>query len=75
MSARTLFVPGYTNYDEVEQIAKFVSGINNQIPYCLLVFHEDYQTRDLGITPRTQAEQCLKVAKKYLEHAHLGNKF
>jgi len=75
MSACTLMVPGYTNSEEVEQIAKFVSSINREIPYSLLIFHGDYQMRDLGITPRNQAERCLRVAKKYLENVHLGNKF
>ncbi len=75
MSACTLLVPGYTNHEEVEQIAQFVGSINREIPYSLLVFHGDYQMKDLGITPRNQAERCLRVAKKYLENVHLGNKF
>jgi pyruvate formate lyase activating enzyme len=68
-------VPGYTKHDEVEQIAKFISSIDNQIPYSLLIFHGAYQMRDLGITPRKQAERCLRVAKKYLKNVHLGNEF
>jgi len=75
MSACTLMVPGYTNHEEVEQIAKFVSSINNEIPYSLLIFHGDYQMRDLGITPRKQALKCLDVAQKYLKRVNLGNKF
>ncbi|MFX1380160.1 MAG: radical SAM protein [Promethearchaeota archaeon] len=75
MSGCTLMVPGYTNHEEVEQIAKFVSSINPDIPYSLLVFHGDYQMRDLGITPRKQALKCLEVAKQYLKNVHLGNKF
>ncbi len=75
MSACTLMVPEYTNHEEVEQIAKFVSSINREIPYSLLIFHGDYQMRDLGITPRKQALKCLKVAEKYLENVNLGNKF
>ncbi len=75
MSACTLMVPGYTNHEEVEQIAKYVSSINSEIPYSLLIFHGDYQMRDLGITPRKQALKCLDVAKKYLKRVNLGNKF
>ncbi len=75
MSACTLLVPGYTNHEEVELIAKFVSEINNKIPYSLLIFHGDYQMRDLGITPKEQAIKCLDVAKKYLKRVNLGNKF
>ncbi|MFW9899461.1 MAG: radical SAM protein [Candidatus Thorarchaeota archaeon] len=75
MSACTLMVPGYTNHEEVEQIAKFISEINPKIPYSLLIFHGDYQMRDLPITPRKQAEKCLEVAQKYLENVNLGNRF
>ena len=75
MSACTLMVPGYVNHEEVEQIAKFVSELNSEIPYSLLVFHGDYQMRDLPITPRKQAEKCLEVAKNYLQRVNLGNKF
>lgn len=75
MSACTLMVPGYTNHEEVEQIAKFVSEINKKIPYSLLIFHGDYQMRDLSITPRDQALKSLKVAQKYLDNVNLGNKF
>jgi pyruvate formate lyase activating enzyme len=75
MSACTLLVPGYVNHEEVEQIAKLISGINNEIPYSLLVFHPDYQMRDIPITPRKQANNCLEKAKKYLKNVNLGNKF
>ena len=75
MSACTLMVPEYTNHEEVEQIAKFISSINPEIPYSLLVFHPDYQMGDLPITPKEQAEKSLEIAKKYLSNVHLGNQF
>jgi len=75
MSGCTLMVPEYINYEEVQNISKFISNINDEIPYSLLVFHGDYQMKDLPITPSTQAENCLNVAKKYLKNVHLGNKF
>ena len=75
MSGCTLMVPGYTNHEEVDQIAKFVRSINENIPYSLLIFHGDYQMRDLPVTPRKQAEKCFEVAKKYLKKVNLGNKF
>jgi len=75
MSGCTLMVPGYVNHEEVELIARFISEINPEIPYSLLVFHGDYQMRDLPITPKEQALKCLKVAKKYLDNVNLGNKF
>jgi pyruvate formate lyase activating enzyme len=75
MSACTLMVPGYVNHEEVELIAKFVSSINPEIPYSLLVFHGAYQMADLPITPGIQAEKSLEIAKKYLKNVNLGNKF
>ncbi|KKM72742.1 hypothetical protein LCGC14_1417480 [marine sediment metagenome] len=75
MSACTLMVPGYVNHEEVELIARFISEINPEIPYSLLVFHGDYQMRDLGITPKKQAEKSLEIAKKYLKNVHMGNKY
>jgi pyruvate formate lyase activating enzyme len=74
MSACTLMVPGYTNHEEVEQIAQFVSSINDEIPYSLLVFHPQYQMRDLPITPKKEAYKCVDVAEKYLKNVNLGNK-
>ncbi len=75
LGACTLLVPGYVNEEEVELIAKFISKINKTIPYSLLVFHGDYQMRDLPITPKKLALKCLKTAKAYLKNVHLGNQF
>ncbi|MFX0081894.1 MAG: radical SAM protein [Candidatus Hodarchaeota archaeon] len=75
MSACTLMVPGYTTHEEVELIAEYIKSINENIPYSLLIFHGDYQMRDLGITPRKQALKSLEVAKKHLKRVNLGNKF
>lgn len=75
MSACTLLVPGYTTSEEVGLIAKYISSINKNIPYSLLIFHGDYQMRDLRVTPRDQVLKCLKIAKKHLPKVNLGNKF
>jgi len=75
MSACTLMVPGYTTPEEVELIATYITSINDEIPYSLLIFHGDYQMKDLGITPRKQALKSLELAKKYLKKVNLGNKF
>jgi pyruvate formate lyase activating enzyme len=75
LSGCTLLVPGYTIDKDVEKIAQFISSIDKNIPYSLLVFHPDYQMRDLGITPNEQAMRCVEIAKNYLNNVHLGNKF
>ena len=73
LTATTLLVPHYVDATEVESISKFISEINDEIPYSLLIFHPDYFMSDLPITPRKQVEECMEVAKKYLKNVHLGN--
>ena len=75
MSGCTLLVPGYTTAKEVEKIAQFIASINKDIPYSLLVFHGDYMMRDLPITPKKQAYECLDVAREHLNRVRLGNEF
>ncbi len=75
LSACTLLVPGYLTVDEIELIAKFVGTINKRIPYTLLIFHPDYQMKDLPFTTKEHALQCVKVAESYCENVNLGNKF
>ncbi len=75
LSGCTLLVPKYTTAKDVEKIAQFISSIDNNIPYSLLIFHPDYQMKDLPVTPKRQALQCLKVAQKHLSNVNLGNRF
>jgi len=73
ISATTLLVPYYVDEEEIEGIARFISEINEDIPYSLLVFHPDYRLKDLPITPVSQVRRCYEVAKKYLKNVHIGN--
>lgn len=73
--ASTLLVPGYIDEYEVEQIAKFISELNPEIPYRLLAFHPEFYMYDLPTTPKKLAMECYKVAKKYLKNVTLGNVF
>jgi pyruvate formate lyase activating enzyme len=75
LTATTLLVPYYVDANEVENIAKFISSLSEDIPYSLLVFHPDFYMQDLPITPRKQVEECYKVAKKYLNRVNIGNKY
>lgn len=70
-----LLVSGYTTYKEIELITKLISLINKSIPYSLLIFHGDYQMRDLRVTAQKQLLKCLEVVKKYPKRVNLGNKF
>lgn len=73
LTATTLLVPGYIEVGEVEQIAKWIAEIDENIPYSLLVFHPDFYMRDLPITSREVAFKALKISKKYLKNVNLGN--
>ncbi len=75
LSACTLLVPGYINYEEIEKICLCISEVNENIPYSLLIFHPDHQMKDLPITPRKETFKCLEIAKKYLKNVNLGNSF
>jgi len=74
LTATTLLVPGYVDALEVEEIARFISDLNPEIPYSLLVFHPDYLMSDLPVTPRKQVEECYKAARKHLKRVNIGNK-
>jgi pyruvate formate lyase activating enzyme len=73
LSASTLLVPGYIDAEEVENIAKFISEINQDIPYTLLAFYPCHVMNDLPKTSRKQALECQKAAKKHLKNTRIGN--
>ena len=73
LTATTLLVPFYVDKFEVEKIADFISSINPDIPYSLLVFHPHFMMSDLPITPRKQVEECYSIAKKKLKRVNVGN--
>ncbi len=74
LTATTLLVPGYVDREEVESIAKFISDIDPEIPYSLLVFHPSFYMEDMPITPHKQVEGCYQTAKKYLNNVNIGNR-
>ena len=74
LTATTLLVPFYVDYNEVKNIASFISQNNTHIPYSLLLFHPDFYLNDLPVTPKSQVEKCYNAARKYLERVNIGNK-
>ena len=74
LTATTLLVPFYVDELEVENIARFIAGIDPDIPYSLLVFHPDFYMRDMPITPREQVQRCYEAAKRHLKNVNIGNK-
>ena len=73
LCASTLLVPGYIDAEEVENIAKFISEIDSNIPYTLLAFYPCYTMHDLPTTSRKQATECQKAAEKHLKNTRIGN--
>lgn len=73
LTATTLLVPGYIDKFEVEKISKFISNLNPEIPYSLLVFHPEFYMNDLPITPKETVFECYHTAKKYLKNVNIGN--
>ncbi|MGE5239793.1 MAG: radical SAM protein [Chloroflexota bacterium] len=72
--ANTLLVPGYTDEEEVRQIARFIASVNTDIPYSLLAFHPHFFMSDLPLTPRLLAERCVAVAREEgISEVRVGN--
>ena len=73
LTASTLLVPGYIDKKEVENIAKFISSIDDSIPYCLLGFYPHFYMDDMPLTSKKQAYECLEIAEKHLKNVRIGN--
>ena len=72
--ASTLLVPGYVDEQEVEAIARYISGLNPEIPYSLLGFYPRFYVNDLPATSRSHALRCQEIARKAgLRRVHIGN--
>jgi len=73
LTATTLLVPYYVDKKEVSGTAKFIAGLDKNIPYSLLVFHPDYLLTDLPRTPREQVDECSNEARRHLSRVNVGN--
>ena len=71
--ASTLLVPGYIDKKEVESLSRFISSVDNKIPYCLLGFYPHFYMDDMPLTSKKQAYECLEIAEKYLKNVRIGN--
>ncbi|MEM4903520.1 MAG: radical SAM protein, partial [Desulfurococcaceae archaeon] len=61
---------------EIDQLTKYIAGINTEIPYVFLGFHPDYMLVDLPVTSWNHAEKAVKIAKENgLKHVYVGNVF
>jgi len=73
--ASSLLVPGYVDAGEVERIARFIAGINPNIPYSLLAFAPQFYMADLPRTSRAHAEEAQAAARAAgLTNVRIGNR-
>lgn len=61
--ASTLLVPGYVDAAEVGRIARFIAGLNPNIPYALLGFAPHFYMTDLPPTSVRHAEAAEAAAR------------
>lgn len=73
LTASTLLVPGYVDAVEVENIARFISELDDGIPYNLLAFYPQFYMGDMPTTPILHAQECVKAAQAYLKNVRIGN--
>jgi len=71
--ASTLLVPGYVDAVEVGNIARFISDLDEEIPYNLLAFYPQFFMNDMPTTPILHAQECMKAAQAYLKNVRIGN--
>ncbi len=72
--ASTLLVPGYIDAAEIRAVAAFIASINPDIPYSLLGFYPCYHMKDMPVTSRKQADECMAAARNAgLTRVRIGN--
>jgi pyruvate formate lyase activating enzyme len=73
--ASTLLLPGYIDAAEVGRIARFIAGLNPDIPYALLGFAPNFYMCDLPTTSLAHAEAAEAAARAAgLRNVRTGNR-
>jgi pyruvate formate lyase activating enzyme len=68
----TLVLPG-ENEDDVEDIAKWISSLDKELPYHLSRFYPRYKYSDRTSTSRETMFKLKETAERYLKNVFLGN--
>ncbi len=69
-----LLVPGYVDSYEIEEIVKFISKLNFEIPISFLAYYPIFYLNDLPKTSKSHAELAQKIAFNYgLKKINIGN--
>ncbi|NTU88696.1 MAG: AmmeMemoRadiSam system radical SAM enzyme [Actinobacteria bacterium] len=70
----TLVIPGKNDSpEEIEELAKWLAGIDPEIPYHLSRFFPDYKMSDAKATPIKTVYDLADVARKHLKYVYTGN--
>ncbi|OGJ12378.1 AmmeMemoRadiSam system radical SAM enzyme [Candidatus Pacearchaeota archaeon RBG_19FT_COMBO_34_9] len=70
----TLVIPGENDSEkEFEQIAKFISSVDKNIPWHISRFFPIYKMQNRDVTPLLTLKIAEKIGKKYLKYVHVGN--
>lgn len=70
----TLVVPGVNDSEkELENIAKFIASVDENIPWHISRFFPMYKSIDKNITPIETLNKAFNIGKKYLKNVYLGN--
>ena len=75
LEVTTLVVPEMNDSDEeLENIAKFISGVGEEIPWHISGFHPNYNLTDKEPTPMKTLKKAESIGKKAgLKYVYLGN--
>jgi len=71
----TLVVPGMNDSEEeLRDIARFIAGVDREIPWHISRFHPDYQYTEARPTPLETLRKALAIGKKEgLRYVYVGN--
>lgn len=71
----TLVIPGFNDSDaELSQMAKFIAGVSEDIPWHVTAFHPDYKMNDIGRTPTKTLVRAYEIGKEAgLRFVYPGN--
>lgn len=74
LEVTNLLIPSLNDSPEdVEGMAKWLSGISPDIPFHISRFFPHYQMNDLPPTPRKSLEDAYQIASNYLNFVYVGN--
>lgn len=70
----TLIVPGENDsFDEMEEEARWIAGLNREIPLHVTRFFPQYHMRDRPPTDIDRLHRLAQVAQRHLAHVYVGN--